>query len=113
MRGIEQAKMGSVLSSGLIHCSPPILQSPIVLVTHIDIVTRAALMRTINDFLAYGIVFGWSMHVKLKNSYYMETVTHQKLVIVHFSLTQSLLLVLRLVTHQKPAPCFYGYRTKL
>ena len=29
-------------------------------------------MWTINDFLAYGIVSGWSMHVKLKYSYCME-----------------------------------------
>ena len=29
-------------------------------------------MWTINDFLAYGMVSGWSMHVKLKCSYYME-----------------------------------------
>ena len=72
MRGIEQVKMGPVLSSGLIHCNPPILQSLIVLVTHIDIVTRATLMWTINDFLAYRIVSGWSMHVKLKYSYCME-----------------------------------------
>jgi hypothetical protein len=33
---------------------------------------RAALMWTINDFLAYGMVFGWSTHGKLACPYCME-----------------------------------------
>jgi hypothetical protein len=33
---------------------------------------RAALMWTINDFPAYGMVSGWSTHGKLACPYYME-----------------------------------------
>jgi len=33
---------------------------------------RAALIWTINDFPAYGMLFGWSMHEKLLCSYCME-----------------------------------------
>jgi hypothetical protein len=33
---------------------------------------RAALMWTINDFSAYGMVFGWSMHGKLACPYCMN-----------------------------------------
>ena len=33
---------------------------------------RATLMWTINDFSAYGMVFGWSTHGKLSCSYCME-----------------------------------------
>jgi hypothetical protein len=33
---------------------------------------RAALMLTINDFPAYGMVSGWSTHGKLAYPYYME-----------------------------------------
>jgi hypothetical protein len=33
---------------------------------------RAALMWTINDFPAYGMLSGWSMHGKLVCPYYME-----------------------------------------
>jgi hypothetical protein len=33
---------------------------------------RAALMWTINDFLAYEMLSGWSTHGKLTCSYYME-----------------------------------------
>jgi hypothetical protein len=33
---------------------------------------RAALMLTINDFPAYGMVSGWSTHEKLACPYYME-----------------------------------------
>jgi hypothetical protein len=33
---------------------------------------RAALMWTINDFLAYGMVSGWSTHGKLACPYCME-----------------------------------------
>jgi hypothetical protein len=29
-------------------------------------------MLTINDFLAYKMVFGWSMYKKLAYSYYMK-----------------------------------------
>jgi len=37
-----------------------------------NFVIRAALMWTINDFPAYRMVSGWSMHGKLACSYYME-----------------------------------------
>jgi hypothetical protein len=37
-----------------------------------NFVMRAALMCTINDFPAYGMVSGWSMHEKLACPYYME-----------------------------------------
>jgi hypothetical protein len=37
-----------------------------------NFVTRAALMWTINDFPAYGMVFGWSTHGKLACPYRME-----------------------------------------
>ena len=37
-----------------------------------NFVMRAALMWTINDFLAYGMVSGWSMHGKLACPYCME-----------------------------------------
>ena len=33
---------------------------------------REALMWTINDFLAYGMVFAWSTHEKLACPYCME-----------------------------------------
>jgi hypothetical protein len=33
---------------------------------------RAALMWTINDFLAYGMISSWSTHGKLSCPYYME-----------------------------------------
>jgi len=33
---------------------------------------KTTLIWTINDFPAYGMVFGWSMHEKLVCSYYME-----------------------------------------
>jgi hypothetical protein len=33
---------------------------------------RAALMWTINDFPAYGMLSSWSMHGKLACPYYME-----------------------------------------
>ena len=35
-------------------------------------VIRVALMWTINDFLAYGMVSGWSTHGKLACPYYIE-----------------------------------------
>jgi hypothetical protein len=34
---------------------------------------KAALMWTINDFSAYKMVYGWSMHVKLTCPYCIET----------------------------------------
>jgi len=34
---------------------------------------KAALMWTINDFSAYKMVYGWSMHVKLTFPYCIET----------------------------------------
>jgi len=37
-----------------------------------NFVMRAALMWTINDFLAYRMVFGWSTHRKLACPYCME-----------------------------------------
>jgi hypothetical protein len=37
-----------------------------------NFVMRAALMWTINDFPAYGMVFGWSTHGKLACPYCME-----------------------------------------
>jgi hypothetical protein len=37
-----------------------------------NFVIRAALMETINDFPAYGMVSGWSMHEKLGCTYCME-----------------------------------------
>jgi len=37
-----------------------------------NFVMRAALMWTINDFPAYGMVSGWSTHEKLACPYYME-----------------------------------------
>jgi len=33
---------------------------------------RVALMWTINNFLAYEMIFGWSTHEKLAFPYYME-----------------------------------------
>jgi hypothetical protein len=33
---------------------------------------RAILIWTINNFAAYGMVFGWSTHEKLACPYYME-----------------------------------------
>jgi hypothetical protein len=37
-----------------------------------NFVMRTTLMLTINDFPAYGMVFGWSTHGKLACPYYME-----------------------------------------
>jgi hypothetical protein len=37
-----------------------------------NFIMKAALMWTINDFLAYRIVSGWSTHVKLACPYCME-----------------------------------------
>jgi alcohol dehydrogenase YqhD (iron-dependent ADH family) len=37
-----------------------------------NFIMRAALMWTINDFLAYGMVSGWSTHGKLACSYCMS-----------------------------------------
>jgi len=37
-----------------------------------NFVIRTALMWIINDFLAYGMVSGWSMNEKLACSYYIE-----------------------------------------
>jgi len=37
-----------------------------------NFVLRAALMWTINNFLAYGMVSGWSTHGKLACPYFME-----------------------------------------
>ena len=37
-----------------------------------NFVMRAALMWTINDFPAYGMVSGWSTHGKLTSPHYME-----------------------------------------
>ena len=38
----------------------------------LNFVMRAVLMWTINDFLAYGMFYGWSTHGKLACSYCME-----------------------------------------